>query len=680
MDLTARHQHYQALDLIHRPVWIFDIDLRRVHWANSAALRIWDAATLQALCERDMGVDMSASVAQRLAQYQIDFETKDAAFNEHWTLYPAGKPVTLNVRFSAHRIDDGRMAMFCEAIVAQDTTPESLRSVEALLHTPVMITLYGQQGRPLYRNPAARASVRALDETLAERIADTAAYERLLSALASGVATQTLAVHTVGGERWHEISARRCRDAVTGQDALLVSEADVTAIKRTEAKAQFMALHDTLTGLPNRSHVMQRFASAVEQIRQAGQEAALIFIDLDHFKDINDTLGHAAGDALLVEVAQRLRQAVRGPDLVARLGGDEFLILLVSPHIRSEVDRVRDRLMLTVARPVSLSGHEVRITPSMGVSLYPHDGLDLDTLLRKADMAMYTAKERGRNELAYYDERMSDIVRNRTALEAELRHALERHEFEVYYQPIIDVASRRIVGAEALVRWHHPARGLVLPDVFIGMCESTGLIRPLGRLVFDTAARQQAAWLAAGHDLVVSVNLSARQLRHSGLLDELRDMLHTSGADPRRIQLEITESMLLGLDGEMQALLQDIQALGLRIALDDFGTGYSNLAYLQRFPISTLKIDRSFVQSVEANRPLAELIVAMCRLMRLGVVAEGVETTEQLDWVHTHRIEQCQGYLFSHAVAAADFDTLLLEEDAVTGGTGAAPKHGDDDV
>jgi PAS domain-containing protein len=184
MDLTARHQHYQALDLIHRPVWIFDIDLRRVHWANSAALRIWDAATLQALCERDMGVDMSASVAQRLAQYQIDFETKDAAFNEHWTLYPAGKPVTLNVRFSAHRIDDGRMAMFCEAIVAQDTTPESLRSVEALLHTPVMITLYGQQGRPLYRNPAARDSVRAPDETLAERIADTAAFERLLSTLA----------------------------------------------------------------------------------------------------------------------------------------------------------------------------------------------------------------------------------------------------------------------------------------------------------------------------------------------------------------------------------------------------------------------------------------------------------------------------------------------------------------
>jgi diguanylate cyclase (GGDEF)-like protein len=384
-----------------------------------------------------------------------------------------------------------------------------------------------------------------------------------------------------------------------------------------------------------------------------------MFIDLDHFKDVNDTLGHAAGDALLVEVARRLSGAVRSADLVARLGGDEFLILMVSPDIRREVDRVRHRLMQAVAEPVLIQGHEVRVTPSLGVSLFPRDGDDIETLLRNADLAMYTAKERGRNDLAFYESDMSKAVQSRTALEAELRHALERDEFEVYYQPLIDVASGRIVGAEALARWHHPERGLVTPDVFIPVCESTGLIRPLGARIFGAAARQQVAWRQAGHDLRVSVNLSARQLRQAELLPDLAQALQDAGADPRALQLEITESMLLGHDAALLELLQAIEAMGLSIALDDFGTGYSNLAYLQRFPIQTLKIDKTFIQGIEANRPLAEMIVSMARLMRLSVVAEGVETAEQLEWVRARGIDQCQGFLFSHPVPVAEFTALL---------------------
>ena len=661
MDLAARSQRYGALDPIGVPVWIFDIDRRCVHWANQAALRVWNAFSLDELCARDMGVDMSESVARRLVQYQNDFTHHGASFNEQWTLYPAGRPVSLNVKFSGHALDDGRMAMLCEARAATVEEPESLRSVEALLHTAVMITLYGSDGRPLYRNPAARASVRALDERLADRIIDTPALDNLLTFITDvGVATQALAVRTAQGERWHEVSARRCRDAVTGQEALLVSEVDVSAIKRTEARAQFLALHDSLTGLPNRNHVMQRFTEAVDQIRSAGQQAALMFIDLDHFKDVNDTLGHAAGDALLVEVAGRLRRAVRGGDLVARLGGDEFLILMVSQDIRREVDRVRDRLMQTIAEPLLIHGHEVRVTPSLGVSLFPRDGEDIETLLRNADLAMYTAKERGRNELAFYDAHMSDALRSRTVLEAELRHALERNEFEVYYQPIVDAASGRIVGAEALARWHHPQQGLVAPDVFIPVCESTGMIRPLGIWVFSAAVRQQVAWRQAGFDLQVSVNLSARQLRQHELLPDLTQALAEAGGDPRRMQLEITESMLLGQDAAMMALLRALADTGMSIALDDFGTGYSNLAYLQRFPIQTLKIDKTFIQGLDANRPLAELIVAMSRLMRLSVVAEGVETAEQLAWVRAHRIEQCQGYLFSKPVPAAAMTALLV--------------------
>ncbi len=663
MDLQPRENRYAALNLLHQPVWIFDIDLRRVHWSNGAGLRLWSAPSLAELCTRDMGADMSDSVARRLAQYQSDFIHHGASFKELWTLYPAGKPVSLAVRLSGHRLDDGRMAMLCEAREQSETPPEALRSVEALLHTAVMITLYGEDGRPLYRNPAARASARTPEEAFAERCADSRGHAALLAAVAApagpGQATQTLAVHTAQGQRWHEIAARRCTDAVTGQAALLVSEVDVSAVKHTEAQAQFMALHDALTGLPNRNHIVQHFEVGMAHIREARLEAALIFIDLDHFKDINDTLGHAAGDRLLVEVAQRLRGAVRGSHLVARLGGDEFLVMLVAPDARAEIEAVRRRLMRAVAEPVHLMGRDLHVTASMGVALYPRDGEDVQTLLRNADLAMYSAKAGGRNALAFYDAAMADAVESRTALEAELRGAFEGRQFEVHYQPIVDALDGRIVGAEALVRWRHPARGLVAPDVFIPLCESTGLIRRLGLLVFSTAARQQVAWAQAGHDLRLSVNLSARQLRGHELLPDLAQALRDAGADPRRLQLEITESMLLGQDENLLQLFRGLQGLQLGLALDDFGTGYSNLAYLQRFPIETLKIDKTFIQSLDVNRALAELIVAMARLMHLRVVAEGVETQEQLAWVRAQGIEMCQGYLFGRAVPAEDFAALL---------------------
>ncbi len=664
--LAQRALRYAALDLVSQPVWLFDIDRRCVHWANAEALLIWNAASLAELCARDMAHDMSESVTRRLAQYQSDFAAQQAVFNEQWTLYPAGVPVSLNVRFSGHRLDDGRMAMLCQARRASSDSPESLRSVEALLHTAVMITLYDSQGLALYRNPAARASARRPGERFDQRVIEAEGHGRLMAALAAhGHATLSLAVHTAHGQRWHEISARRCRDAVTGQDAVLVSEADVSALKQTEARANFLALHDSLTGLPNRSHVMQRFVESVDALRTSGREAALIFIDLDHFKNVNDTLGHVAGDELLVHVAKRIRGAVRASDLVARLGGDEFLVLVASHDIRNEVDRVHRRIMATVSQPVAIHGTEVRVTPSLGVSLYPDDGTDIETLLRHADLAMYTAKERGRNDIAYYDESMGVAVRTRTALEAELHQAIERDEFEVHYQPRVCVRTQRIVGAEALVRWRHPERGLVPPNVFIPVCENMGLIHQLGMQVFERAARQQACWAAAGHDLQVSINLSPRQFSDPNLLTGMARALHDARCAPQRIEVEITESMLLGTDDRPAEMLRAIERMGLSIALDDFGTGYSNLAYLQRFPIRTLKIDKTFIHGIDDNGPLAEMIVSMSRLMRLHIVAEGVETPEQLAWIAGHQIEEYQGFLFSRPLPVADFDLLLSEADAM---------------
>jgi diguanylate cyclase (GGDEF)-like protein len=662
--LHTRSARYGALDLVSQPVWVFDIDQRRVHWANRAAVAVWNAPTLAELCARDLGHDMSESVARRLVQYQRDFITAGASFNELWTLHPAGKPVSLNVVFSGHRLDDGRMAMLCEAQPAQADAPESLRSVEALLHTAVMITLYDTEGRALYRNPAARASATAHDEQLSARIVGQGGHTRLLDeARAAGHATLTLPVLTVQGKRWHEVSARLCKDAVTGQQAVLVSEVDVSAIKRTEARARHQSLHDPLTGLPNRSHVMQHFVDTIAGLPQAEVQAALIFIDLDHFKDVNDTLGHAAGDQLLVEVARRLRQATRSSDLVARLGGDEFLILMVSSDIRAEVDRVRTRLLQEVSRPVLIGATEVCITPSLGVSLYPRDGADIETLLRNADLAMYTAKDRGRNDLAYFDEAMAHAVLDRTTLETDLRHALDHGEFELHYQPRVCVPTGRILGAEALVRWRHPTRGLVMPDVFIGPCENTGLIHRLGAFVFQQAARQQAAWARTGQVLQVSVNLSAHQLRDADIAPAMAQWLQDAGCAASGIQVEITESALVGHDARTLESLQAMHSMGLAIALDDFGTGYSNLAYLQRFPISTLKIDRSFVQGIDTNRPLAELIVAMCRLMKLAMVAEGVETEEQMRWVAAQGIESCQGFLFARPLPAGEFEALLASQD-----------------
>jgi EAL domain-containing protein (putative c-di-GMP-specific phosphodiesterase class I) len=344
---------------------------------------------------------------------------------------------------------------------------------------------------------------------------------------------------------------------------------------------------------------------------------------------------------------------------VARLGGDEFLILMAARQIRPEVSRLRARIMKTVSQPFMLGTRELRVTASLGVSLYPQDGIDLESLLRKADMAMYTAKDRGRNDLAYFEQSMATDMEARTELEEDLKRALERQEFELHYQPRVKVDSGRVVGAEALVRWRHPTRGLLGPDTFIPLCESTGLIHLLGVAVFRQATSQRAAWARAGHALSISVNLSPRQLSLASLPDELAKVLSSLGCDAQGVELEITESLLMGSDPTAVDALRRIHALGMSIALDDFGTGFSNLAYLQRFPITTLKIDKTFIQGIAADRPLAEMIVAMSRLMRLKVVAEGVETAEQLAWVKEQGIEEFQGYLFSPPVPADQFLELL---------------------
>jgi diguanylate cyclase (GGDEF)-like protein len=653
------------LEALHQPIWIFDIDDSRVRWANRAALQIWQAGSLAELCTRDMGADMSDTVARRLRQYQQDFERGDARFSEQWTLYPGGRPATMWVGFSGVRLPDGRMAMLCEARPQEAMPPDSLRSVEALLHTEVMTTLYSRGGRALYRNPAARASVAEGSKSLRERLVERDDLRALVRALVNhGHCKRIARVVTTAGTRWHELSVRLCRDAATGRQALLVTEIDISDLKQAQAQAQYLADHDLLTGLPNRNHVIKAYPRALDDCRQKGLQAALIFLDLDHFKRVNDSLGHGVGDELLMHLARRLRAALGPQDRVARLGGDEFLLLVPHADAAAAARQRVQELVELIARPVQISQTELRVTPSIGVSLFPQDGTDIDTLMRHADQAMYSAKAAGRNGMAWFQPAMNAAAQSRLDLEVELRRALAHGDIRVYFQPRLDVETGRVVGAEALARWIHPQRGTIPPDVFIPVCEDCGLIGELGALVLETSARQQVRWAAQGRVLNISVNLSPRQFFYSALLPEVRDILARTGCDPRAIELEITESVLLGHDERTVATLEALHALGLRIAIDDFGTGYSNLAYLHRYPVDTLKIDRSFIRSLDELPALTEMIVTMCQVLKVHMVAEGVETVEQLAWLRARGVHEYQGFLFSPAVPPEAFERLNLDGQA----------------
>ncbi|PXW95809.1 diguanylate cyclase/phosphodiesterase [Sphaerotilus hippei] len=659
-ELSDRRDRFGVLEQLSHATWIFDFDRLCIHWANRQALKLWRADTLEALVARDLSVDLSDTVARRLHQYQSDLVDTDTRFTECWTIYPEGRPCAMLVEFSGIRLGDGRLALFCEHLADHGNNPAMLRSTEALTHTTVMITLYSRAGGVLYSNPAAREAAPAGREQRHRFVREQDYHALMLALHLQGRCRLIAPVLTSRGERWHEVSGHRCRDAVTGEPSWLISEVDVSDLKRTEARAQHLADHDALTGLPNRHYVTHGFQHQLESIGRAGEQAALIFIDLDRFKHVNDSLGHAAGDELLVEMANRLRSAVRHNDRVARLGGDEFLVLATADDIAGYVEQLSSRLLKVLSQPGAVRNTEVQVTPSLGVSIYPQDGTDIHTLMRHADLAMYRAKDAGRNRVAYFAPEMTAAAQKRLTMESELRHALERREFVVYYQPRVDVRSNRICGAEALVRWQHPKRGLIAPGVFISYAEDCGLIGELGAQVLEIAARQQARWQAQGLDLAVSVNLSPRQFLEGTLVEEMRRTVEATGCDPRRIELEITESVLLGNDDSTVETLEQLAGMGFRIAVDDFGTGYSNLAYLQRYPIDCLKIDRSFISKVvDSAQPIAGLIITMCRMLGVQMVAEGVETQSQLDWLKQQDCHQYQGYLFSHPLPATAFEALL---------------------
>jgi diguanylate cyclase (GGDEF)-like protein/PAS domain S-box-containing protein len=437
---------------------------------------------------------------------------------------------------------------------------------------------------------------------------------------------------------------------------------DISDRKRAEEDIRFLAHHDPLTKLPNRTLLDDRIRQAIAKSRRNRDHTAVLFLDLDRFKLVNDTLGHDVGDRLLERVAERLRSVLRETETVARLGGDEFIIVV--PEL-ADIDRVgliAQKVIDVVSQPQEVDGRQLHVTPSIGISVYPDDGDDAQTLLRSADTAMYHAKECGRNNYQFFTAAMNKAVHERVAIEEDLRGALGRGELLLHYQPQVDSRSGEIHGMEALVRWQHPERGLVAPDRFIPIAEETGLIVGIGEWVLREACRQAKRWHDAGHtSLRIGVNLSARQFQQSDLQQQIARALSDSGLDPAALELELTESMLMADPQAATELLQRLAELGIQLAIDDFGTGYSSLAYLKRFPVARLKIDRSFVRDISTDpndAAIVRAVVAMADSLRMAVIAEGVETAEQLRFLERHGCYEVQGYFFSRPAAAESFSNF----------------------
>jgi len=443
---------------------------------------------------------------------------------------------------------------------------------------------------------------------------------------------------------------------------------DITERKRAEEQINYMATHDVLTGLPNRLMFNQLLIQAIRSAQRHKRQLAVFFIDLDRFKTINDSLGHEAGDRMLKEMARRFKRSLRADDVVGRLGGDEFVILTGEVDELSQIANVARKILSNVIKPMLLQGEECGVTASVGISIYPENGTDEQTLIKNADVAMYFAKEEGRNNYQFYSEDIQSLSNKRMLIETNLRRALENNELSLKYQAKVNLKTGRITGVEALLRWKNPIIGLITPKQFIPVAEETGLIVPIGRWVMKTACAQNVAWQRQGlHPVCMAVNLSLRQLTDDRLLEDIKAALDESGMAPNLLELEITESMVIQNLEHMIEVLTNIKKMGVRLAIDDFGTGYSSLAQLKHFPIDTLKIDRSFIHNLpedSENQAITEAVIAMAKTLNLTVVAEGVETQEQEGFLRNLICDEMQGFYFSKPVAPDKFADLLSKHGA----------------
>jgi diguanylate cyclase (GGDEF)-like protein/PAS domain S-box-containing protein len=478
-----------------------------------------------------------------------------------------------------------------------------------------------------------------------------------------GLSANCILVRRDGYESAIEDSAAPIHDRDGQCTGAVIVFHDVSKAREMALQMTHTAHHDFLTSLPNRLLLNDRITHAIASVGRNSRKLAVLFLDLDHFKHINDSLGHSVGDQLLQSVSERLMDCVRCSDTVSRQGGDEFVVLVSDLKRPEDAIHTLTRMFIMLSRPYSIGPNELHISASIGVSVYPDDGLDAETLIKNADTAMYQAKENGRQSYQFFKASMNTRAVERQSIEESLRHALERQEFMLHYQPKVNLKTGEITGAEALIRWTHPTRGRVPPGQFISVAEDSGLILPIGNWALREACTQARAWLDAGFLFgTMAVNVSAVQFRDNNFSEIIFTILRETGLEPEHLELELTETVLMGRVESTESILKTLGAHGVQLAIDDFGTGYSSLSYLRKFPIDTLKIDQSFVHQItspNADTTIVTAVISMGRSLNLRVIAEGVETQEELAFLQHEQCDEAQGYYFSRPVAPQQFATLL---------------------
>jgi diguanylate cyclase (GGDEF)-like protein/PAS domain S-box-containing protein len=491
--------------------------------------------------------------------------------------------------------------------------------------------------------------------------------QRIIASGEALIDMEEFTIDATGEKHWISTSKVPLRDEKNEIIGIIGISRNITERKRAEDQIHYMAHHDALTGVPNRVLLLDRLGQALLQAKRNDGRVTIIFIDLDNFKNVNDGLGHSAGDLLLKTVAERMVECVRATDTVVRLGGDEFVILLINDaESHAGISALLDRLRMVVAEPISIEGQLFRVTCSIGLATYPEDGANAEALLMNADIAMYKAKELGRDNVQFYTPEMNAMARQKRVLQESLRAGIARHEFALAYQPQVDLRSGRIFAVEALARWHHPQLGIVPPSQFIPIAEECGLIVPLGEWVLREACRQNKEWQDAGMPpITVGVNVSARQFREKDWVKQVARILEETGLAPQYLELELTESLLMHNVDLAVATMRELQAIGVNLSIDDFGTGYSSLSALKTFPVARLKIDQSFVRNLpyDANdRGIATAVISLGQKLNMKVIAEGVETDAQLAFLTDNKCDQIQGYHFSKPVGSEAIASMLRNQ------------------
>jgi diguanylate cyclase (GGDEF)-like protein len=647
-------QTFFPFNHLQSPIWVFDIDNKTIIWANLSALPLWEADSLNELTSRDLAHDMSEAVEATLNGYRLRFN-KDEIIKTWWNFTPKQILKKALCVFSGIKLPDGRTAMLVEVIAEESTLQRDL----AFSDCSNLALLFSNEGILISANSAFTLSFGKYLHDLANFLGDIRSADSWLNkAKTNGTIHYKKLCWTGQSHLWFDIEGKWLKD----EQQLLLHLTNISPEREKLRKAKYNAEHDFLTDLLNRRGI----SNAINESNHKQQPYSLLFLDIDGFKLINDTYGHAIGDKLLKAIAIRLRENLQHKGLLARFGGDEFMIQVEHRNVQNTLSFAKN-IIAKLNKPFHLKEvGELSIGCSIGTASYPDDADNIETLVTQADMAMHRAKLRGRNCSHHFSPDMAEALYRKMILRHHLTLALEMEAFELYYQPIIDLKTRKLKGFEALIRWYDEELGQVSPAEFIPLAEETGQIVPLGKWIFKTAFLQLAAWQEKyDKAFMMSVNLSRAQLQ-SSLAPIIEEMIQRYDINPAQLALELTESTMLQEYDDAKQCLEDLAALGIELYLDDFGTGYSSLSQLQDLPISTVKLDQSFVQgNHKGSHAIIEATKAICEKLDLKVVAEGVETIEQLQYLQMCNFDYCQGYYLAKPMPAHQLEACgfaLLNE------------------